>query len=621
MNINKFEKIQPTSECDKQEIIVSEEELEKIEPEMQKSYCVLKKYEIVKTTQEFEEMYEKESVRDVMRYAKEENLEYAIQNNIVDKNNISQTNSNDINILNKVININNPDEQKTEFLKKLFNQYPNSIFNTLQTIIEDKNIGIEDDQENIFEMIDKLGNISPVIFDKFKSLNPKEKEEYIEKIKEIKKEMFQNKTIDMESNPDETAELIYLAYRPIGMNFSKTKELLLELEDKTEDLKDYQFPKEGYEIKIETPTEKALGKGKKLNFENIDCLRNVIQKAVEKKKEENKKYFEEISIVLDKVAKASPTLEDNKLSSLLSILKSENVVSLSEKQIDKNDINNVYNYLFEFKEVLGIVFKDNFKDDLKQLLNENPEIFERIKNVFGDEKRKNAFFNSIRKDFKGSEILTDEYWKDLNVEKTANLLSAFVEKKIIKRERKKISEELNKIEEKEKASGTRRKQKEKINLKAYVSKNIGSFFAKASAGICTADDIELFNRPDHFHFNLAEDIGNNNEIIKGNIQAYVIEDNGEKSLLLRGINPNSNFIYEIDVATLCEEIIKVAEQFKEYNGLKNVYLSEQIEGWHALSNRSAVFEYLKKYLTKENEKKIDFDITSDTEISKMYQVD
>ncbi|MEA2097861.1 MAG: hypothetical protein U9P70_02190 [Patescibacteria group bacterium] len=197
---------------------------------------------------------------------------------------------------------------------------------------------------------------------------------------------------------------------------------------------------------------------------------------------------------------------------------------------------------------------------------------------------------------------------------------AFVENKIIKRERKKISKEINKIEEKEKASRTKRKQKEKINLKAYVSKNIGSFFAKASAGICTADDIELFNRPDHFHFNLAEDIGNNNEIIKGNIQAYVIEDNGEKSLLLRGINPNSNFIYEVDTATLCEEIIKVAEQFKEDNGLKNVYLSEQIKGWHALSNRDSVFEYLKKYLTEKNKREIDFNITNNTKISKMYQI-
>lgn len=29
-------------------------------------------------------------------------------------------------------------------------------------------------------------------------------------------------------------------------------------------------------------------------------------------------------------------------------------------------------------------------------------------------------------------------------------------------------------------------------LRAYVSKNIGSFFAKAAAGICTAEGIPLF---------------------------------------------------------------------------------------------------------------------------------
>ena len=80
-------------------------------------------------------------------------------------------------------------------------------------------------------------------------------------------------------------------------------------------------------------------------------------------------------------------------------------------------------------------------------------------------------------------------------------------------------------------------------------------------------------------------------------------------------------MYEVDVESLCEEIIKVAKQFKEDNDLKNVYLSEQLEGYHALSNRNEVHAYLKKYLKNGNEKESRFNIASSTSISKMYKVD
>ena len=574
----------------------------------------------IKTPQEFQDICENKSVRFVLRNIKPENLNYAIINKLVNKNNLFKISYEQINYLDTSLNLSQPNEQEIEFVKKLFGQYPNAIINVLKMISENKDISIKKDEKDIFDVLDRLGNITPIIFIKYRGLDSKNKEGYLDKTKEIKQGMFKNKPIDIKNNFDEMAELIYLSYNPIGMSFSEVKKYLEELKDRTKDLKRYEFPENGYDIKIESPTDKALRENKEINFENINYITEVIKKSIEINKEED--YNKKISIALDKIAKASPNIDEDSLLHLISIIDNENIVSLAERKFNKSDINDVYSYLSETKEVLGVIFKDNFQKDLEQFLNKNPEIIKQAAATFQKEKRKNAFIKSIKKELGNSnEILDEEYWKDLNIEKISRLLSIFIEKKIIKRERGKINKELNKIEEKESGKGTSRRKKEKLNLKAYISKNVGSFFAKASAGICTADDVNLFNRPNHFHINLTEEIEKDNEIIRGNIQAYIIDDDGEKSLLLRGINPNSSFLYGVDEKNLCDKIIEIAVQFKDDNNLKAIYLSEQLEGWHALSNRDSVYKYLKKaYLKDENSKEIDFKITKGTAISKMYKV-
>ncbi|MCK4892022.1 MAG: hypothetical protein KAS78_05120, partial [Candidatus Pacebacteria bacterium] len=53
-------------------------ELKEIGFSIIKLYIILKREGIVKTTQEFEKMCANENVRDVLRYAKEKNLKYAV---------------------------------------------------------------------------------------------------------------------------------------------------------------------------------------------------------------------------------------------------------------------------------------------------------------------------------------------------------------------------------------------------------------------------------------------------------------------------------------------------------------------------------------------------------------
>lgn len=572
-------------------------------------------------------------------------LNYIIENKIVNANNLHRLNYQSINSLVDSVYFSEKSNEKeaaleVAFLKKLMDNYPDSISNSLITFQylsnhpdEFKRVIFSRDEQEIFEALDKMGSITPIMFNKFRILNLKERDNFAEKIKQIKKEMFKNKPIDIKENMDETAELIYMSYKPIGMDYQKVRELLNRLNDKTADLKDYIFPEAGYDISISSPKDKVLKKektdngeirDKKLDFEKIDIINRIIKNSIQENLLEDKegKQSKEIFYILEKITKAAPSLKDQEISHLLSVIKNENIVRFFDlrKNVSKENITEVYNYLSEMKEILGIIFKDNFKNNLKDFLEKNPENAGKIKKVLLD--RKQSFIKALGRNFKDSDIAKDEYWGQLNIGKLAELLSIFTDEKIIGNLRKDINKELNKMTDRgAEEQKTSRKKEDEIKLKAYISKNIGSFFAKASAGICTAGDVELFNQPDHFHINLARSSADGNELIKGNIQAYIINDEGGKSLFLRGINPNSDFLYAVDAGSLCDKVIEIAKRFKEDNKFKEVYLSEQLEHWHALSNRDQIFKYLNsKYLKKEQEKAIDFNITANTKISKMYKV-
>ncbi len=566
-------------------------------------------------------------------------LNYVIENKIVNANNLHRLSGKSIDSLVDMVFLTNKYSGKeadsyVAFLKKLMDNYPDSISNSLISLQyldnhldEFKGVDFSADEKEIFEALDKIGSITPIVFNKFRNLDPEERDAFAEKIKQIKKEMFKNKPIEIKENADEIAELIYLSYKPIGMDFPKVKELLSQLQDRTGDLKDYKFPEDGYDISISSPTEKVLKKEKgkdgeekekKLDFEKIGDIDNIIKSSIkEKTLEENEESDDrEVFIILSKIAKAAPSLKNYEVSCLLSIIKSDNISNFAgrHKTVPRQNITEVYSYLSEAKEILGVIFKDNFKQSLKGFLEKNPENTERIKKVLIEGKQ--SFVKALGKNFKDNNIIKDEYWNELTFDKLAELLSIFTDEKVIGNLRKDVAKEMNKImDEGAEDQKTSRRKEENTKLKAYISKNVGSFFAKASAGICTANDIALFNRSDHFHINLAKEFSDGDEMITGNNQAYIIDDNGGKSLLIRGINPNSDFIFTMNIEALCDKIIGVGKQFQKDNNLKEVYLSDQLDNWHALSNREQVFKYLNgKYLKKENEKKVDFNITAGAKI-------
>ena len=156
-----------------------------------------------------------------------------------------------------------------------------------------------------------------------------------------------------------------------------------------------------------------------------------------------------------------------------------------------------------------------------------------------------------------------------------------------------------------------------VRLKAVISKNAASFFAKASAGICTDRDVDLFHREDHFHINIIDD---DKKKCVGNVQAYIMQHEGHPYLLLRGFNPSTNLLKTVDAGSLCESIISVGRQFVRDNDLAGVLLSEQ-GGFLALSNRPDVKKYLEKRYGSNIIPISDFKISSFSTIKAAFNID
>lgn len=122
-------------------------------------------------------------------------------------------------------------------------------------------------------------------------------------------------------------------------------------------------------------------------------------------------------------------------------------------------------------------------------------------------------------------------------------------------------------------------------VRLYVSKNIGSFFAKSTAGICTDANVELFERCDHFHLNLVDpDDGR----VAGNVQLYIGEGARGRFLMVRGINPIRELCIKGSVDELVRCILHAICDMAVFGGYSEVRLCEQNGLWNSDSSRVEV---------------------------------
>jgi hypothetical protein len=122
-------------------------------------------------------------------------------------------------------------------------------------------------------------------------------------------------------------------------------------------------------------------------------------------------------------------------------------------------------------------------------------------------------------------------------------------------------------------------------MRLYLSKNIGSFFAKSTAGICTDVDVELFERTDHFHLNLVDpDDGR----VAGNVQLYIGDGARGRFLMVRGINPIREFCIKGSVEELVRCILHAVYDMAVFGGYSEVRLCDQNGLWNSDSSRVEV---------------------------------
>ena len=77
---------------------------------------------------------------------------------------------------------------------------------------------------------------------------------------------------------------------------------------------------------------------------------------------------------------------------------------------------------------------------------------------------------------------------------------------------------------------------------------------------------------------------------------------------------------KIDIEIFCEQILTIAKQFQEANGLGGIYITEQ-GGWHALSNRRQVAQCLmNRYINRRSTVPLPQQIASNHTISIIYLV-
>ena len=497
------------------------------------------------------------------------------------------------------------DKDNMPFLRRLVAMHPNQFNTVIDTISQIKDYNPAKNQEEVFSAITDLESLTPIIFDRYRKADAFGKKELAQKIKDLKPKFFRNipvKDILPQKDRDILVEMVYLAYKPVGMNFEKVKGFMNTVEDRTEDLEGYKFPENGYDFSLDVGQKIILKEGETLDLSKLSAYKGMLSVPYPEDEESIKKF----SALLSRVAKAG-SLNEEEIGNILSVINRDEFVLSFTKRYERLDDQNAYNYLNELREIFGIYFKDNFKERLQNFLSANPSIEGQIMKILTSPDRQKTFKTKLGK--RAEEI----NWENLSDKKEmSRLITIFLDTSILKSSKEAINKNANKFTAGDGRTGLAAKK----DLKAYISKNIGSFFAKASAGICTSEDIPLFNMESHFHINVVE----GDDSVRANIQAYIIEDKSKKSLLLRGFNPNTDFLDKIDSESFSEKVIEIGKQFARDNNLNAVYITEQ-GSWHSLSNRERVGNYLqKKYHGKKNEVPYSFKVASGNTISHIYKV-
>lgn len=534
-----------------------------------------------------------------------------------------------------------------KFYRRLLAQQPRSFTSAILTLHDEKrqfpiDITKSEIEDLIFIALNQFGNITPMIIEQcVLQKDLAQRAEFLESFIEIQRRLFLNEAIksyakEHNMSMDVLAEYIALTFP--GNNSYEVLSLLEHVEDRCEDLSGLVIRKEGYKGISESKRKIIqLRQGQTPDPKVTGTVVNIFNEEHEEEniEESKKKVIQGFQRLIQEPLTAEAwwnTRGQEAVGVIRAALGDKIEIFSRGVSFDITQTTNIFDLYRRSVELFGIYYKDNAQESIKKFLENNPDVTQAVTRLLSVKRLDQLVkdFSKVSPDQKTKlTFLVDTLKQSMNEGSTNNdaiagLMAFLVENRLFtgsKGLRKQVEKELQKFEQKTEEGQLFSDQDV---FTAHVSKNAASFFAKQTAGVCTAKDTELFNRPDHFHVNLVK----NNEVV-GNIQGYIIEDypsptdpNKHRALLFRGFNPSTSFISATNVERVCDQMIDVVKQIARDNGITDVFIPEQTN-WHALTNRvgeGVINYFVSKHLKPENELQYQFEITDRVFVQKVYRI-
>lgn len=535
------------------------------------------------------------------------------------------------------------DSRNISVLKKVMGKYGTQFNTIIDTLHQIPNYSLADNELEIFAALSDLETLTPRIYDRYRSKSPEDRRKFAEQIRSLKPQFFRNvpiKSILDRHDQDILAEMVYHSYKPVDMTYDKVAEMLRNIPDCTEHLDGYNFPQDGYELNLTGPVSFVIEKGKSVDMSR---LRNFRELLAGERLDRKKPYAENFTTALQKLVlneqvqggnERNPSQEE--LGVILSILNGEHrgqasfVQDFLDRfpQVTQQD---AYGYLQGLGEIYGIFFDDNFEQTIAQNLRQTPELSDGLTKLFSNPEFRDALsqkmqtmgeridWNVFERSLQQGRGLTrflGNRGQETAQQFMASTITRLIKTGYIETVRKEVYSEMNKFV----ATTDEGKVVRHGELKFFVTKNAASFFAKASAGLCTKEQIDPFTDWENL-FNLP--IVENESVVRGMVEARVVDVKGKPSLVLRAINPNADWVDKVNIPSLWESILKASHQFTRENPDRvtdNIYIVQN-DDWHPLSNRSQVSSYLEqKYIKNKQGVSLSLQVAANHSIQKIYPV-
>jgi hypothetical protein len=360
--------------------------------------------------------------------------------------------------------------------------------------------------------------------------------------------------------------LVHAAYRPVGMTVSAVADLLQTTTDHSAHLKALKYPVMGYPVRLETDAQVTLRNNTTLQQETFESIARILDiesspsttlTAPVLFKRMLEGGFDQIDIAAAWRVISSES-NDERLPVLSKrILKGTQATAPLRQKLQS---------LAYARELFSVVARD--------------ALLARAEECMGSD-ASDRFRITPKLEAATRRILKMRADQPIGTDEIMAALDAQVEK-LFKSLQYSLAREARKFMQSYEQVGDR--------YVLYLSKNRASYFGRAGAGLCTAQENWSWNQPTFLQMVMVDSVRG---LVVGNIQLHLFKNERDENAVLARLNPTSSFLTVVSPATLAHEMLRTVQTFADENGLIP-YLPVQT-GWHELTNRDSFAPHLQRY--------------------------